>query len=495
MKARNILYAASAVLMLVCCEDYTEHNFGTDGELYPITETSSYSLTLGRSDYATIAAKEENIQTSIELGTDSLGEVDSVYYYALMQMGADKCFNNMTPAASYLPSYIQEKLPYATDGAIATVTVKEDAAAYVQYPAYVRQNVELKKGDYLLVAAGTDSCLSTIGASAYCYPEGMPVRRFDEAHLRADQKLEAYMLKMVKEGDHFLIYNGEEVYLCAEDGTDQLYLCEDLGDLDDSQQAQWTLSPQDDGTYLIQNMATDLYLCWDAAENHACLATEVGESMTGVEVYSYLSKDPQAGEKKTTVKNKYVFMKKDGIWQVKDSYLDLPLTGYSSTNADDILNASGFNIVIVDMPSTLTYVWKLDASYGLRASAYANSTYNVTEAWAVSPSVDLTSAVAPCVLQFQQAQKYAGDCSQELTVWITADNIDETSEMDPENYSWEQLLIETYPDGSSWDYMTTTLDISSFVGSPNVHFAFKYVSTSSAAATWEIKNLTVKKGE
>ena len=482
MKLRNILFVSSAVLALTACEDYTEHNFGTDSELFSPTETSSYVLSLGKTDYMMIAADLGNEQKAIELGTDSLGQVDSTYYHALKLVGVDKCFNTMTPAALYLPAYIQEKLPYATDGATVTVTVKETTEPYVPYPVYVRLTGAMSRGAYLLVADGAD-----------CTLQGDALSRRDDNYINTDEALENALLTIVPEGDHFLIRNSEDACLSVEDGNDEPYWCDDLGDLDEGAQAQWSIEEQAEGGYLFTNLYSGDVLCWNTQEARAVMASAIGEGLAVLAPYTLVTENPNTGvPKESIVKTNYLFTKKEGVWQAKDSFLDLPLTGTSSTDAATIKELTGFNLVIVDMPSTLTYVWKLDGLYGLRASAYANSTYNVTDAWAVSPSIDLSSAVAPCVLQFDQTQKYAGDCTQELTVWITADEIDETSEMDPEAYNWQQLVIETYPDGSSWDFMTTVLDISDYVGEANVHVAFRYVSTSTAAATWEVKNLVVK---
>jgi len=493
MNVRNILSAALVALALTACEDYNEHNFGTDRELYSPTETSNYSLSMGRTDYVTTANNAKNLETAIALGTDSLGNVDSIYYRALQQVAIAKCFNNLTPVASYLPAFIDEKLPYATDGATVTVTVKEDTIPYVQYPAYIRLE-KMRKGTYLVAPDKVDSCYFSTQEEENGYLQASPVNRFSASAIGYAAELESALLTFTREDDHYLISNATGSYLCTEEGSDDIYFCSDLGNLDDGAQAHWVVNMISADSCMMQNLYTQAYLCWDQTAGRGCVTADISETMSPMlGIYKYTESNPNADQTSTsTKKSKYVFVKKDGVWQIKDSYIDLTLTGNSSTDAAAIRELTGFTIAIVDMPSTLTYVWKLDAMYGLRASAYASSTCNVTEAWAVTPSIDLSTASAPCVLQFDQAQKYAGDCSQELTVWITTDDVAETSEMDPENYNWNQLVIDTYPDGSSWDFITTTLDLSEYAGQPNVHIGLRYVRTSSYAATWEVKNFVVK---
>jgi hypothetical protein len=58
--------------------------------------------------------------------------------------------------------------------------------------------------------------------------------------------------------------------------------------------------------------------------------------------------------------------------------------------------------------------------------------------------------------------------------------------------NWTEATIANLPSGTSWDFVDSTVDLKNFVGKANVQVAFKYVSTTSIAPTWEIKSLTVK---
>ncbi|MBO4827820.1 MAG: choice-of-anchor J domain-containing protein [Prevotella sp.] len=54
---------------------------------------------------------------------------------------------------------------------------------------------------------------------------------------------------------------------------------------------------------------------------------------------------------------------------------------------------------------------------------------------------------------------------------------------------WTELTLDQWPDGSSWDFVTSKATISA--GS-NIRIAFRYTSDSKDAATWEIKAASIK---
>ena len=131
---------------------------------------------------------------------------------------------------------------------------------------------------------------------------------------------------------------------------------------------------------------------------------------------------------------------------------------------------------------TLDYVWKQDATYGMKASAYVNKANHATESWLVSPKMDLTG-VESATLAFSHARKF-GDLSQ-LSVVARVYG----SEADP-----VVLEVSAWPDGSNWNYIDATADLSAFAGKADVQVIFIYTSTTAAAATWEIKTVAVGAG-
>lgn len=127
-----------------------------------------------------------------------------------------------------------------------------------------------------------------------------------------------------------------------------------------------------------------------------------------------------------------------------------------------------------------SFVWS-HGSYNddkfMKASAYINDTKYASESWLVSPLVDLSQATT-ATLTFDHAHNYAGTAEEEFTLWATETSTD----------NWQQLTIDKY--GSDFNFTTATIDLSAYAGK-TIKFAFKYISTTDAAGTWEIKNVKV----
>lgn len=140
-----------------------------------------------------------------------------------------------------------------------------------------------------------------------------------------------------------------------------------------------------------------------------------------------------------------------------------------------------FTIVDKQLPEGGTFVWKHDTYQGtsyMKASAYIEGP-KASESWLVSPELNLAGANS-ALLTFDHTHKFAGTPSEELTLWIT--------ETATEN--WAQLTIDKYGTNKDYNFVTASVDLSAYLGK-TVKFAFKYVSTTSAAGTWEIKNVKV----
>lgn len=127
-----------------------------------------------------------------------------------------------------------------------------------------------------------------------------------------------------------------------------------------------------------------------------------------------------------------------------------------------------------------SFVWS-HGSYNddkfMKASAYIGGTKYASESWLVSPSIDLSQATT-ATLTFDHAHNHAGTAEEEFTLWATETSAD----------NWQQLTIDKY--GSGFNFTTATIDLSAYAGK-TIKFAFKYISTTDAAGTWEIKNVKV----
>ena len=138
-----------------------------------------------------------------------------------------------------------------------------------------------------------------------------------------------------------------------------------------------------------------------------------------------------------------------------------------------------FSIQNVTLPDGQSSIWTFDASYGAKVTAYFSASY-ASESWLISPWIDLTEVSAAAV-SFDHVHRYAGTAASELTFWAMSDD---------EDAEWEQLTIPNYATGTNWTYVNSgETSLASYIGK-KVKVAFKYISSTSAAATWEIKNFS-----
>ena len=130
----------------------------------------------------------------------------------------------------------------------------------------------------------------------------------------------------------------------------------------------------------------------------------------------------------------------------------------------------------------ITYVWSEDTTNKyMKASAYKGGAI-AAESWLISPKFSLKTLTAP-VLTFNNA------CNQVKTGVIT-DHIHVMVSTDGTN--WTEATIANMPSGTNWTFVDSTVDMKTYAGKENVQIAFKYISTTSIAPTWEIKSVSVK---
>ena len=148
-------------------------------------------------------------------------------------------------------------------------------------------------------------------------------------------------------------------------------------------------------------------------------------------------------------------------------------------------NSQGnFTIQNVSLPAALTYVWAHSSEYScMKASAFVNCQAYATESWLVSPPIDMFN-YNTASLVFEQAVNYASPTGA-LSVMISSDYVDNVT-----TATWTELDMNAWPAGNNWTFISSTADLTPYSGQI-VYIAFKYTSTSSASATWEVKNLTV----
>jgi hypothetical protein len=151
---------------------------------------------------------------------------------------------------------------------------------------------------------------------------------------------------------------------------------------------------------------------------------------------------------------------------------------------------AGFAAQDIHKGEGLTYVWT-NNQYGWVASAFKNKCMEA-ESWLVSPAIDLTSAQEPKFSFYQTVNKLGGGYTIEshVTVLVSIDYTDDVTKA-----TWDEVSISTWPTGKDWNFVNTDdIDLTKYAGK-TIRIAFKYVSDTKSAPTWEIKNLTVSDGE
>lgn len=178
-----------------------------------------------------------------------------------------------------------------------------------------------------------------------------------------------------------------------------------------------------------------------------------------------------------------IFTRYYDTWQILLRSID-DITDSQMAAFEGLFESQG-DFVIEDklLPSDLSYVWTWSGSYGMKASAYVNNTNHATESWLISPAIDL-SALSSATLSFEQAGNFFSNTANmqaDCSVLVSTDR-----------QNWTPLTIEGWPEGSNWDFVASTADLSAYAGQSQVYLAFRYTSSDSRAGTWEVRNLVVE---
>ncbi len=135
-------------------------------------------------------------------------------------------------------------------------------------------------------------------------------------------------------------------------------------------------------------------------------------------------------------------------------------------------------------------VWEWD-KYGngcAKMTGHVGSSNLPNEDWLISPAINLTGHTGT-KLNINQAANYIDNHWDYMKVFVSSD-YDGSSNPATQGH-WTEITVTNKPTG--WTFVDSgDLDLSAFDGQSNVHIAFKYISTSSVAATWEIGSVKVK---
>lgn len=162
-----------------------------------------------------------------------------------------------------------------------------------------------------------------------------------------------------------------------------------------------------------------------------------------------------------------------------DTTLDQQI--YASSFADN--NPSGFTFDQGELPSGISYVWSATSQYGLKATAFVGGTRYQTEAWAVSPELDLTD-MKDAAITFNWAGNFFND--QDTMKKMCSVAVREGSG------AWKDITVSVWPSGSSWNFeKNASASLRDYCGK-KVQVGFRYSSTSSVCGTLEVDHVVVK---
>jgi len=126
----------------------------------------------------------------------------------------------------------------------------------------------------------------------------------------------------------------------------------------------------------------------------------------------------------------------------------------------------------------------------MRASAYANSTStnHLTEQWLITPSFSSVSLTEMSLSFDNDQSNHPGALMQ---VFVSTDFDGDSANF--ETATWDEITGLTLSTGD-YEIVNNVSDLSDYVENASVYVGFKYTSTDSEGAVWDIDNVTVGSG-
>lgn len=163
-----------------------------------------------------------------------------------------------------------------------------------------------------------------------------------------------------------------------------------------------------------------------------------------------------------------------------------------STNAATIFSESFGtslgNFTLQSLKGEQSWMWATysGSSYA-KMTGFVSSVNNENDDWLISPPVDF-SDVTKANLSFTHAHRYGVNPVVELTLMVT----DSYAGGAIDTTKWTSVAF-THSDGASWTFVNSgLLSLNEFAGKESVRFAFRYKSSSTAGATWEVNNVVLE---
>ena len=137
------------------------------------------------------------------------------------------------------------------------------------------------------------------------------------------------------------------------------------------------------------------------------------------------------------------------------------------------------------------YAWTSDATYGAKASGFANGASQDAESWLISPAINFTNETAAYIAfdyVINKGDASAAAANHKLLITSNYTGDVATTEWTEVNYG--------AVNNNDWNFHNTGKIAlpESMMGKAAVVIAFKYMSTTANSSTWEIKNVVVSSG-
>ena len=184
-----------------------------------------------------------------------------------------------------------------------------------------------------------------------------------------------------------------------------------------------------------------------------------------------------------------------GIAGIHDVTTDFELEGYEAPNyifretfADGQGDFTTYEVKNTKPEGDTHSVWYYNSKRKqMVAGAYVDDTNYETEAWLISPAIDLSN-VSTATFTFDHAGKQFGAPTTNLTVQASSNY----TEGDVTAATWTELPIPNHLSGETNTFKSAgDMDLAAFCGQANVRIAFKYTSTTTGAGNWYIQNVKV----
>jgi hypothetical protein len=250
---------------------------------------------------------------------------------------------------------------------------------------------------------------------------------------------------------------------------DQISISADITDADGtiaSAEVQWgTTSGNLENTYSMVVTTGDTYT----------METDIPMQTAGTVIYFAVYAEDNEGGATTSTEHSFTV--------IDDSAIEIPYTQGFTTDLGDMVTFS------VSGEQSWAFADFGNPAGCAKMSGFAGSAV-ANEDWLITPALDFSDGNST-VLNFDEAINFGSDVQNEQVILVSTDY----AGGNPTDATWTEITVYGRAVGDSWDFVSVgATDLSDYDGEPSVYIAFKYISTTDGAATWELDNISVDEG-